>query len=84
LNARSQANYPGGVETIAGEFAAVAGYGLVLEAVTALKTKFASPDHFGPTAVAAFLELDGEEAELVKRDAYERVQALLATLPSGR
>jgi hypothetical protein len=73
-------NYPGGVGVIAGEFAAVAGHGLVLEAVSALKSKFASPDHFGPVSVAGFLELDGEEADLVKRDAYERVQALVVAL----
>ncbi len=76
-------NYPGGVNTIAGEFDAVAGHGLVLEAVGVLKTTFASPGHFGPVSVAGFLELDGEEADLVKRDAYERVQALLAALSTS-
>lgn len=74
------ANYPGGADAIAGEFEAVAGHGLVLEAVGVLKTKFSSPDHFGPVSVARFLELDGEDADLVKRDAYERVQVLLAAL----
>lgn len=73
-------NYPGGVGAIAGEFEAVADHGLVLEAISVLRTKFESPDHFGPASVAVFLELDGEEADLVKRDAYERVQALLGAL----
>jgi len=77
------ANYPGGADLIAREFEAVAGHGLVRETVGALKAKFASPDHFGPVSVATFLELDGEEAELVKRDAYERVQALLVALSSS-
>lgn len=76
-------NYPGGVGAIVGEFGAVAGHGLVLEAVSVLRTKFGSPDHFGPASVADFLELDGEEADLVKRDAYERVQALLLALTSS-
>lgn len=73
-------NYPGGVSSIASEFEAVAGHGLVQAAVSVLGTKFASPDHFGPASVADFLELDGEEADLVRRDAYERVQALLVAL----
>jgi hypothetical protein len=76
-------NYPGGVGAIATEFEAVAGHGLVLETIGALGAKFASPEHFGPASVADFLELDGDEADLVKRDAYERVQALLAALPSS-
>ncbi len=76
-------NYPGGVEVIAGEFEAVAAHGLVVEAVGVLGAKFASPDHFGPASVAVFLELDGEDADLVKRDAFERVQALLAALSGG-
>lgn len=76
-------NYPGGVDSIAKEFEAVAGHGLVLEAASVLRTKFVSPDHFGPASVADFLELDGEEADMVKRDAYERVQALLLALSSS-
>ncbi len=74
-------NYPGGASAIASEFEGLADHGLVAEAVGVLKSKYASPNHFGPTSVAVFLELDGEEAELAKRDAYERVQALLSSLP---
>jgi hypothetical protein len=73
-------NYPGGVPAIAGEFEGLVDHGLVTEAIEVLGSKYASPDHFGPTSVAVFRELDGEEAELVKRDAYERVQALLISL----
>lgn len=75
-------NYPGGVAAIAVEFEAVIDHGLVVEAVDVLEAKYASPNHFGPTSVAVFLELEGDEAELVKRDAYERVQALLSSLPN--
>ncbi len=71
-------NYPGGVNAIAAEFEGLLAHGLVVEAAGVLETKYASPDHFGPASVAGFLELQGEEAELVKRDAYERVQALLS------
>ena len=40
--------------------------------------KFASVDHAGPKDVADFLGLeDDEDVELIKRDAYEQVQALL-------
>ena len=43
-----------------------------------LSGKFASADHAGPKDVADFLGLDDDEdVELIKRDAYEQVQALL-------
>ena len=43
-----------------------------------LSGKFASVDHAGPKDVADFLGLeDDEDVELIKRDAYEQVQALL-------
>jgi hypothetical protein len=74
------ANYPGGIAAVADEFVPVVTHGLVRETATILKAKFASPGHFGPASVAVFLEYDGEEAELVQRDAFERVQALLAVL----
>lgn len=73
-------NYPGGTAAIAGEFEGLIDHGLVTEAIDVLEAKYASPDHFGPASVAVFLELAGEEAVLVKRDAYERVQALLSSL----
>ena len=43
-----------------------------------LAGKFASADHAGPKDVADFLELsDDEDMAMIKRDAYEQVQALL-------
>ena len=43
-----------------------------------LKGKFASELHAGPKDVADFLDIeDEEEIDMVKRDAYEQVQALL-------
>ena len=50
------------------------------ETVAILEGKYASPEHFGPTSVAVFLEHDDETAVLTKRDAFERVQALLEGL----
>jgi len=73
-------NYPGGAAAIASEFEGLTDHGLVTEAIEVLTSKYASPNHFGPTSVAVFLELDGEDAELAKRDAYERVQALLRSM----
>lgn len=78
------ANYPGGVSAVVEEFAPFADHGLVLEAVAILNTRFESPNHFGPTSVAEFLEQSGDEAELTKRDAFERVQALLEGLQRVR
>lgn len=73
-------NYPGGATAIANEFEGLADHGLVAEALAVLEAKYASPNHFGPSSVAIFLDVDGEEADLTKRDAYERVQALLSAL----
>ena len=43
-----------------------------------LAGKFASVNHAGPKDVADFLgPEDDEEIALIKRDAYERIQALL-------
>ena len=46
-----------------------------------LSEKFASPSHAGPADVASFLNpVDEEEIAFIKRDAYERIQALLRRL----
>lgn len=45
-----------------------------------LSDKFRSPEHVGPVDVANFLDLEDEERELVKRDAYEQIQAFLKFL----
>jgi len=73
-------NYPGGVTAVAEEFSPHAEHGLVQEAAHALGNKFASPEHVGPRLVVEFEEATGEEAELLARDAYERVQVLLEAL----
>ena len=46
-----------------------------------LAGKFASANHAGPKDVSDFLDLeDEEEIEIIKRDAFEQVQALLSLI----
>ncbi len=74
-------NYPGGVRGLANEFRPLLKNSLAQEALKDMSEKFASPEHSGPNHVADFEEInDEEERERVKRDAYERVQALLKLL----
>jgi hypothetical protein len=62
-------------------FNAVAERGRVKEAERILADQFASTNHVGPRQVVDFLGIkDPEEQERVKRDAFERVQALLKKL----
>lgn len=71
-------HYRGGVKALAKEFAPVSEKNLVVEMKEKLKGKFASELHAGPKDVADFLDIeDEEEIDMVKRDAYEQVQALL-------
>lgn len=71
-------HYRGGVKELAKEFLPAENKKLVLEMKEKLAGKFASADHAGPKDVADFLELDDmEEIAMIKRDAYEQVQALL-------
>ena len=54
---------------------------LAVEGLSKIRDRFLSLQHFGPVAVADFLELpDSEEREIVMRDAYERVTAFLDRL----
>ena len=54
---------------------------IILEMKEKLSEKFASPNHVGPSDVAAFLDLvDEEEIAFTKRDAYEHIQALIHRL----
>ena len=71
-------HYRGGVKELAKEFAPVSERNLVIEMKEKLMGKFASELHAGPKDVADFLDIeDEEEIEMIKRDAYEQVQALL-------
>lgn len=71
-------HYRGGIKELAMEFQPAGNRKLVQEMKEKLSGKFASADHAGPKDVADFLGLeDDEDVELIKRDAYEQVQALL-------
>ena len=71
-------HYRGGVKELAKEFQPVADRKLILEMKDKLSGKFASAAHAGPKDVSDFLDLEDEEdIEMIKRDAYEQIQALL-------
>ena len=71
-------HYAGGVEALAKEFDTVRDRPMVNEMKEKLLDKFGSENHAGPKDVSDFMDLiDDEEIALVKRDAYEQVQALI-------
>ena len=71
-------HYKGGVKELAKEFCTAEGKKLIHEMKEKLGGKFASETYAGPKDVADFLELvDDEEIDMIKRDAFEQVQALL-------
>lgn len=75
------ANYPGGVAALVEAFRPHIDKRLVAEGLSKIRSKFLSPEHFGPVAVAEFLEIaDPEERAIATRDAYERLNALLEQL----
>ncbi|MCR4598312.1 MAG: hypothetical protein K5678_04695 [Acetatifactor sp.] len=73
-------HYEGGVTELARLFEGVKNVKIVQKMKEKLGEKFASVDHAGPVDVAAFLEADGEEAEFLRRDAYEQIQALISRI----
>lgn len=71
-------HYKGGISELAKAFQPVKNRKAVQEMKEKLAGKFASADYAGSKDVADFLGLDDDEdIELIKRDAYEQVQALL-------
>lgn len=71
-------HYVGGVKELAKEFEPVKDKKIVIEAKEKLASKFASENHAGLKDVADFMDLEDEDSiEMIKRDAYEQVQALL-------
>lgn len=74
-------NYPGGLDAIVGAFLPQVSKGLVREAIERLGRKFETVDSVGPKFVADFDEIvDREDRELRLRDAFERMQYVLAKL----
>lgn len=74
-------HYHGGIQALAKEFASCKDWNIVLDMKKKLGEKFASANHAGPIDVANFLDAAGEEEyEIICRDAFEQVQALLTLL----
>lgn len=74
-------HYPGGIEELAKQFKPFTSNKLVREGLGKIRKKFESVNAPGPTWVANFEEVeDVEEKERIKRDAFERVNALLDAL----
>jgi hypothetical protein len=74
-------NYPGGIDALAEEFMPHLHHGLVREGLQKIAGKFSSENDFGPRSVIDFEGIeDAEEQDRIKRDAYERVNALLKKL----
>jgi hypothetical protein len=53
---------------------------IVIESLKNLKESFISVNGVGPTMIADFEEVEGEERELLKRDSYERINKFLSLL----
>ena len=71
-------HYIGGVDSLAEEFRAVRNKQIVIDMKEKLSDKFASEKHAGPKDVSDFMDLaDEEEIELIRRDAYEQISALI-------
>jgi hypothetical protein len=74
-------NYAGGVKQLASEFSEYSTISLVRDMKNKLSEKFASVSHAGPIDVATFMDLNNEQQyEMICRDAFEQVQALLSLI----
>jgi hypothetical protein len=72
---------PGGTTALIRAFRPLARSSLATEGLSKIRSAFISPEHFGPVGAADFMEVrESEEREIVMRDAYERLTALLDTL----
>ena len=70
-------HYQGGVRSLAKEFVPVSDRPMVQEMKEILRGKFASTEHAGPQDIVHFLDAGNGDAEFIRRDAYEQIQALL-------
>lgn len=53
---------------------------IVIESLENLQEAFSNIDRVGPTMIADFEEVEGEEREIIKRDSYERMNVFLSLL----
>lgn len=74
-------HYPGGVEKLVREFEPLRDHNLVREGLGKIRSKFLTIDHVGPKWVVDFEEIRSpEDAEVLRRDAFERVKRFLDLL----
>ena len=74
-------HYAGGASEIGKLFEGYIGTQTIVKMKEKLSDKFRSPEHAGPVDIANFLDSEDEdEKELIKRDAYEQIQAFLKSL----
>lgn len=74
-------NYPGGPSELAKQFKPIIEHDLTRQGMLAIKEKFESIDSIGPVWVAQVaVEAAGGSEEMVQRDAFEQIQALLKEL----
>ncbi len=74
-------NYPGGADAVVDAIRPHLAEGLVREGIQKLAKHFRAIDSLGPMQVVDFEEItNSEERDRVRRDAFERVHYLLATL----
>jgi predicted nucleotidyltransferase len=71
-------NYAGGAQAIAELIKPDLSNPVVIEALSNIEQKFASVDHYGPTAISGFLNIQNKDERLqIERRAYETIQELL-------
>lgn len=73
-------HFPGETSELARQFQPWIEHGLVKEGLGKIRAKFDSIDAVGPVWAAQFVGTEGQEFEIVQRDAFERVRVLLDEL----
>jgi hypothetical protein len=74
-------NYPGGIPDLVKIFEPVKSNKLVKEGLGKIKAKFKDVNSIGPKWIVTFQDSsDEEEKEMIRRDAYERINAFLDKL----
>lgn len=77
-------HFPGGPTALAATFTDLRGIPNVEDALTAMRSKFADENQIGPVWASQVAEEHGDNAEIVRRDAFERAAALLDALGIAR
>jgi hypothetical protein len=73
--------YPGGIDSLVEQFMPMLNDNLVKKALNAIAAKFQSINHVGPLHAAQLsLPSSDEELQMIKRDSFEHVNALLKKL----